>query len=298
MTLNQSRILVSGATGFIGSNLVQYFARQGHLVIGTYRDRSDNSKPKETENIQWLRLEDQLGSSTIDQVIALRPSHIVHTATAYKAHHSSSDITTMIDSNVKFGVELLQAAHLSGTQTFINLCSAWQAYKGEPDSARTLYAASKNAFLDFTKYFRDVHQLDSRNVYLFDTYGPHDSRGKILNLLLTHAQTKTPIEMSSGTQLINATHIDDVCRGISAVIDTKDSLIDYQLRNERSHTLREFVTLVEQIIEKKIPVTWDAKPDRPFEMLFDWNIAPTPNSWVPEITLEQGILQLWDTEFD
>ena len=75
--MHRLNILVTGATGFIGSKLVKKLSVSGHNVMGLTRS---NGKKLLNENIQWLEADLSVPASYRDQVKAFKPNVVIHTA--------------------------------------------------------------------------------------------------------------------------------------------------------------------------------------------------------------------------
>jgi len=136
---------------------------------------------------------------------------VIHLASLYLKDHQSKQINDLITSNLLFGTRLLEASVKSSVKSFINTGTLWQHYQDKHYSPVNLYAATKQAFEDIAQYYRETSDLFFATIYLNDTYGPGDTRKKILNIW--NSMTDSDIlDMSPGEQKINLLHIDDVVR--------------------------------------------------------------------------------------
>ena len=129
---------------------------------------------------------------------------------------------------------------------------------------------------------------------LFDTYGPRDDRKKLMWLLLEHAASGAPLPMSSGLQLVDLTHVDDVVAALLHVATGPPLGARLVARSGRPLTIRAVAALVEQVTGRAIDTRWGDRPARPREMERDWVVSGTDTSWRPQVDLPTGVAQLWD----
>lgn len=289
-----TRAFVTGGTGFIGRHLVRALDAAGVEVHVPTRAGSTR-RPGLPDGVRVHRLERP--SIDVTQVIEdVRPEIVYHLATHFSARHKPSEVADMVDSNVTLGTGVAQACTRTGAR-LVHTTSAWQHFGGAEYSPVSLYAATKQAFVDVLRYYIEVEGLDSREVCLFDTYGPDDDRGKLVNGLLSAAAGGTSLSMSSGSQLVDLTHVDDVVAGLRAAAASDQQVRRLVLRTGTVRTVRDVVRTVEHATGAPVAVTWGAHPDRPREMVEDWKVASDDIGWRATIELETGIRDLWQREF-
>jgi len=135
-------ILISGSTGFLGSYLLKSFIGMGHKVIALKRATSDTYRIEDNLNqcisydIDDIRLKSIFENHRIDIVI--------NTVTNYG--RSDNNISSIIDTNLMFGLKLLEESVLSNVQAFINSDTLL-----ERDI--NAYALSKAQLVDWMKFF-------------------------------------------------------------------------------------------------------------------------------------------------
>jgi nucleoside-diphosphate-sugar epimerase len=282
------RVLISGATGFIGSELTTSLVQQGANVSAITRSQPENKA------INWIQVND-CEPFPGEAVRNSNPEVIIHLATRFQAAHTPGDITALIQSNVEFGTQLLESGKDLGAR-FVNVSSSWQHYEGKPYSPVSLYAATKQAFTDIALYYAETG-LDYRDLSIYDTYGPTDQRNKLIRLLLIAARSGTPIDMGEGSQLINLLYVSDVVNAITRIAErTTQQMYNphkFVARAEKSITIKELVTTIEGVTGRTINAQWGARPERPREMLTDWQFGQLLPNWEPEVSLEKGIAQCW-----
>lgn len=147
------RVLVTGATGFVGQHLLPYLQGQRHEVYALVRPSTDGSRV--FANHLYVFEDD-----VMSLVAYLKENHIdgiIHLASLYIAEHKPEQIKSIVHSNVYLGTAIIEAAVKAGVKWFLNTGTIWQNYNVEPYSDKycpvNLYAASKQAFIDMAKYY-------------------------------------------------------------------------------------------------------------------------------------------------
>lgn len=286
-----SAVLVTGGTGFIGRHLVRALAADGADVHVLTRESSQR-RPDVPEGVTVHALPRPSVdvAALVDEVA---PGTVFHLATHFVARHRPDELADMVDSNVTLGTVVAEGAVRVGAR-LVHTTSAWQHFDGAEYDPVSLYAAMKQAFVDVLRYFQEVEGLDAREVCLFDTYGPDDDRGKLVGALLHHARQGTAVTMSSGRQLVDLTHVDDVVAALRAAAAHDGPVTRLVARGGAPLTVRELVDMVEEVSGRSLDVTWGAREDRPREMTRDWLVASDDIGWAPRVPLRDGLARLWE----
>jgi nucleoside-diphosphate-sugar epimerase len=276
------RALVTGATGFVGGWLVRRLLADGWAVDALVR-RDDVDLPA---GVTRHRIPDVDGLITL--VGDLQPEVCFHLATAFRGVHQPADIEEMVTANVGFGTALAEAVSAAGDCTFVNTGTVWQHFEARPYSPVSLYAAMKQAFSDVLQFYAEVHALPVVTLELTDTYGPGDTRAKLLPFLLQAARDGTTMEMTDGTQLIDLVHVEDAVGALLATAAGTPGET-YGATGGEAITLRELVTRFAAATGLTIDARWGVRPSRAREMLTPWMVSPPPPGWSPEVPLDVGL---------
>lgn len=286
------RVLLTGVTGFIGSHLATYLSAKGHVVFGLIR------KPIEDDELlarlNTINLCHFNEDALVDLMAEIKPDIVIHLASLYLTVHLYNQIDSLIRSNITFPTKLLEAMSVNNVTRFINTGTSWQHYNSASYDPVNLYAATKQAFDDIIKYYTSAKGFSCITLKLFDTYGPNDTRGKLISLLDSLAQNNETLSMSAGEQTIELTHIDDVCAAYLAaieLIDKKgpDSNECYGVFSNESYKLRELVEIYEKANDVKLNIKWGEKPYREREVMdLCKNLQNIPK-WEAKISLFEGL---------
>ncbi|MBF7067988.1 NAD(P)-dependent oxidoreductase [Campylobacter volucris] len=287
------KILLTGATGFIGTNFILQLYDKYEL-IALVRKSSNVNKIKDYCKIYYYEnfaiLKKNLQEEQIDGVL--------HLATLYLRCHSSEDLKDLIDSNILFGVELLEILHsINFSGWFINIGTFWQFYQNLPNNPLNLYAATKTAFLNIANYYIQVAKYKFVTILLNDTYGPNDWRPKIINLWKKSLETKEVVKMSGGKQIIDMLYIDDVVNAFEKCINnfedeknTNNAI--YALHSKERITLKQLSNIFEECVQEKLNIIWGALPYSDRENFIPFEGGEKLPNWEQKISFKEGILKL------
>ncbi|ACL22191.1 NAD-dependent epimerase/dehydratase [Desulfitobacterium hafniense DCB-2] len=293
-----NKVLVTGATGFIGSNLVKRLLKNNLEVHVVTRDRSHVEQSAISDSPVVIHQHDGTTAGMIEIFQAAQPEVVFHLAAKFVAEHESQDINELMDSNLLFGVQLLEAMAVTGVQQLVNTGTAWQHFEQEAYNPVNLYAATKQAFETLAAYYVRTGLLKMITLKLIDTYGPNDPRTKIFTLFKRISLSGERLNMSPGEQRLGLVYIDDVVDAFliagQYVEDLTDcEMLSYTVAPERLYSLREVAALYETISGKRMNIGWGERPYRSREVMEPY-VGPTLPDWEAKVSLAEGIRKCLD----
>jgi nucleoside-diphosphate-sugar epimerase len=278
------KILLTGATGFLGSALLRRLVDHGYDVVVLKRSFSDTWRISDL--VKKIVVYDVDRVSLIQIFEQQRIDIIVHTATNYGRQESS--LFDVLQDNLIFPSTLLEYGLKNKVDLFVNTDSFFN--KGFEIKHEYLpnYTLSKRLFVEVLRY--NSSKIRTVNCKLEHVYGPKDGPSKfipaIINLLLSN---KPEIALSTGIQKRDFVFVEDVVDLYSLIIENMEKLTfgfqEIEVGTGRITSIRELVTLMKEITQNSAStLAWGAVPNRVGEIdessadltkrIFDW-IAKT-----------------------
>lgn len=289
----ENKCVMTGATGYIGSHVLKYLLSKG-WVIHVIAD------PK----FGYANIEDVLPQIDVFEydgnILSLcnyfkrvKPDVVFHLAAAVITNYKPEQVPVLIQSNVQFGAEILEAMKYSETKLLVSTGSYWQNYNSDTYNPVDLYAATKEAFEKIVQFYVDAYGFRHVNLRLFDVYGEDDKRPKLWNALRDIAGTAQHIAVSPGEQLLDLIHISDVCTAYEAAylaLMNNVSILNetYGVRTGITHSLKDAISVLEKAIGKTIHVDYGLKPYKQREVMKPCSNYKFVPYWKSTISLEDG----------
>lgn len=281
-------ILLSGSSGFIGSNLLKHLKNEGYDLLLLVRNKYQH---KSLKKINYIVEKDLNFLNPDDQKIDL----IIHLATHFTSKHNWDDIDKLIDGNIKLGLKLLEVAKLHKAN-FINTSSFAQSISKAKPYAQNLYAQTKKSFQEILKYYCFNEEITAIDLELFDSYGLDDKRNKFYKLAIKDFTTGTNFQMSEGKQEICLTHVNDITEAIKiclSILPNLSSYNAYTLLNKRQiYILKDLAFELQRICESSSLIEngfYDYRKNEIFKLESEYQPLP---GWSPNISLSEGITEI------
>ena len=295
--MTKKKIIVTGGAGFIGNNFISRYHHKYDFYCLFNKNKIDKKF-----FISSLKI-DSNEKKIIKFFKRIKPDCVLHLASNYVKNNNISHINKLIESNVKFGVYILEAMKVSNCKKIINFGTMFQHKKNTNYYPQNLYAATKQAFENICYYYYLNWNIDCINLKLFDSYGPKDKRDKLLNNLLANKK-KIELEkkgaggggkkflINDRNNKLNLVHIHDICEAIKVSI----KLILSKKRYFKSFSLpsREPIKVFDVIkeVQKYKKINFKFLQDEKIKKFVSFNIRyPKLIGWKPKISIQEGLRQ-------
>ncbi len=235
-------ILLTGATGFLGSHLLAALLRQGFKVAILKRSTSDF----------WriTPLLEQINSYNIDQEPIEKAfdeqgiDAVIHTACCYG--RNGEPLSQVVETNLMFGLRLLDTAITYNTETFFNTDTLLH-------KQLNAYTHSKKQFVEWLE--QQSAKIRVINLKLEHMYGPKDDRKKFIPWLVDRLLTQaSEIKLTKGEQKRDFVYIDDVVSAYLHLLQSGHSLdtfSEFEVGAGETLAVRDFVQQLVSALEVK-----------------------------------------------
>ncbi|NEO55109.1 MAG: NAD(P)-dependent oxidoreductase [Okeania sp. SIO3B5] len=292
-------VLVTGATGFIGSQLVKHLLQHNYQVIILKRSFSDTS-----------RIQDSLSEITaydIDKCSIEKPFQdlgkidtVVHTATATGRRKES--LIEIFETNTAFPLKLLKAAKDFQAKTFINT-DTYVNKSNIPYQELGSYSLSKKHFQQWGKQIALAHKIEFFNVRLEYVFGIADYPNKLIPLVIKKILSNaSEVELTSGEQQRDFIHVEDVVLAYLLLLEKESEPSQYYQEYEvgmgKAISLRQLIEMLKELTEVQTKLKFGALPQRSGEIMFSQadTKAMEAIGWYPAKSLKERLMQTIEGE--
>jgi nucleoside-diphosphate-sugar epimerase len=217
-----SRVLVTGATGFVGRQALAPLVSAGHEVHAVAR-----APGPPLDGVTW-HAGDLLAPGAAERLVAgVGPSHLLHLA--WYAEHGRFWTSPENVRWVEASLALLRAFAAAGGRRAVlaGTCAEydWTAADGTfaedaPLAPATLYGAAKRGLHEVAAAFAAQAEIALAWGRLFFLYGPHEHPDRLVASVARAIAEGRPAEVSSGVQERDFMHVEDAARAFCAILDS------------------------------------------------------------------------------
>ena len=245
-------ILLTGSTGFIGSELLKYLSNYNKVYITVRKKYKINSNNK---NIIKIYFNSHKNLSY--KIKKLKIDTVVHCATHYVKNHNFKDIKELSESNILFGNIILENLKIMRVKKFVNFSTVWENYDGKKDNCYNLYSAYKAGFGKIISFYKKENKnIKFLNLVISDTFGLRDKRKKLVNLLKTNFKRNIVTKVISKNLYINLLNVKDIVSAIKLILKKNYKSDTYILKNKNNFKIYDIIKKIEKYSQKKIKVKW------------------------------------------
>jgi nucleoside-diphosphate-sugar epimerase len=289
------RLIIAGHKGYIGSHLTSSILNSNHEAFGLGR----NENLYFVENIATRA---QIFQGSFDQISSFLQSRkevfdcFINLAAETTKNSSFKDIEMLCNSNLIFNSLFAKLAVELNVPRYCFTSTYSVSLDGKSYNPQTFYAATKFASEKLLDYFSNSHGLKVVKLHLYDIYGPHHDKGKIVSLLVKALMNEEPLELSKGTQEFCPLFIVDACNAIYRAINLEfeETFREFSVMGPEVFTIKELAYEVSEAWGR----TWGVNqlsftPRLRFnEIMKALPIYKPLPGWFPEYDLKKGIAMI------
>ena len=286
-------VLLTGATGFLGSHLLEALLKEGYTAIVLKRSTSNLRRIEHFVSTVTCYDIDRV---TLDRAFQENPvDAVIHTACHYG--RNSDPLHEVVSTNLLFGMSLLEAAKMHRAKIFLNTDTSLPKFLNG-------YTLSKKHFSEWLCHQSgDVQAVNLRVEHM---YGPGDDDTKFLPWLFKQFDTRVDtLNLTAGEQKRDFVHVSDVVTAYLVALSQHarlDHVSSIDIGSGKLTTIKDVVENVREFyVDQYGPIPTVLKfgviPYRKGEMMrADIDLSElTALGWRPVVSLAEGIQQLMES---
>lgn len=306
------KALVTGATGFIGINLIKELLAKKWEVYVLLREDSNIKSICEITALHYLYEKDIIINHKNTFEIEIKFKNVprfdvcFHLA-AYGVDYKKQDIYKMIDGNIKYTLKVLEFCNVNGTGKFINTgsCFEYGANKGvklkedEILNPKSYYAIAKVAAENMATLYAKNNSMNLITVRPFSVFGEGEGFHRLIPELFTSAILGKPLKMTNGEQVRDYLYVKDLVNGFIELAESDAPKYEvFNLCSGKEIKIKEIVHIVLKITNcDKSLFLFGHIPYRNNEVMYfvgDNSKINKYTIWKPTYSLEEGLERTYE----
>ena len=292
-----NKVLLTGATGFIGSHVARLLVNSGTKVFALIRENSNLWRIQDIlSEIQILRADLHDSTKLKSELGKIKPDICIHLAWYLepRKYTDSLENISMLHDSLNFSLRLAEA----GCRRIVGVGTCFEYKMGSeclsessPVKPQTLYAACKLSLLTILEQISRQTGMEVIWPRPFYLYGPYESEKRLVPSVICSLLRNQPTKTTKGEQVRDYLHVSDVASALWAVTRSKLSG-PVNIGSGKPVTVGDIVELVGKIINKPELIKLGALPYGPDENMYicaDNRRLLENTDWKPQYSLEQGL---------
>ncbi len=299
--MTNNRIFITGAGGFIGSNLTKKLSSLGYDIHIILKPGSNPFRLNEIKDRINIHSTDLLDKAQLPKLLKkINPNIIYHLAT-HGAYSFQNDREKIIDVNIMGTLNLLEASRkIDYGSLIVTGTSSEYGFKKHPmketDALEptSFYAASKASTTLISQVFAKEFKKPISILRPFSVYGPYEEKSRFVPTIIRALFEGKEISLTSGSQRRDLVYIDDVVDAYLSFLSKNRTLEGevFNLGTGRQYTNDDVVKILFKVTGKKTKVKKGAFPKKTWDTSFwvaDISKSKKILKWQPKVTLEEGL---------
>ena len=302
-----TRVLVTGASGFIGSNLTHNLIKTNDEVNVLVRKKSNLWRINDILSECSVHTVDLSDFEEVRNLIRKVKPEIVYHCAAFGVYPNQKDISKNVQTNVVGTLNLLMSLHEnSELERLVNLGSVFEyGYRSnsikETDSTQPFdpYSVTKVSQTKLVEYYSHQKKLPGVTLRIFTPYGIFEEPGRLVSDVMVATVKKKPLKIFSRNAKRDFVYIDDVVNALIKA-SSKPGIEGeiFNIGSGNATSVEEIVDLVCKVTKINLDVSWHDEDQREYNKTDTNGIADLQKvrkmDWKPEVSLKDGLSRTYD----
>jgi len=297
-----SKVLVTGAGGFIGAEVCKQLLKNKYRVIAVVSPFSKSSRLDDIKNKITITKCNLADEKSVEKIFKKnKPEHVLHLATHGVYTYQQQDVDRIVTDNFLMTVNLLKMSEKYNVKKFINTGSVFEygSHRGKVKETDVnlsdilnKYSAVKMATTALVNSYSDKLQVITLRP--FTTYGPDEDSTRFMKATIKRALNNEPIRIVKGV-VRDFIFVEDVANAY--IKSLKNNFISGEvlsIASGKKQTLDNVTMIVKKLVKSKSEIIFDEKYVRSKESacFADISKAKKTIKWSPKFTILQGIKKM------
>ncbi len=297
-----AKVLITGATGFIGSHLEPRLAEEGYQVYALQRQIAGRYVQGQTGNAVFCDLRDFFAVRKV--VAELQPDIVVHLAAISPVAYSYDHPQEVISVNTIGTVNLAEAClrevpsfrHFlfAGTSEEYGIQKEFPIKETAQLKPNSPYSVSKVAADTYLQYMAGAYRFPVTILRPFNTYGRKQDTHFVVERIITQALRSPQVRLGNIKAVRDLLYVDDHVAAYLTCLRQPEKAVGqvFNFCTGRGVKIEEVALLVGQLLKRKLEIITNAIPERPLDILTligDSTRAQEVLGWAPKFSLEEGL---------
>jgi nucleoside-diphosphate-sugar epimerase len=290
------RVLITGANGFLGRNLVEYFLKTDCKILAI--SRNFNNIKDILNKISFIQVENNQYNSIVSDILKFEPDIVIHAAWSGGNSYKNSNSLDQFSENIPQSNFLLKI--LKPNSIFMGIGSFAEygelnckAEESQIENPTTFYGLSKLNFKEISKLYCSQNSIRWKWIRPCYIYGPGDVQTRLIPSVINKFLNKQPVNLDRCEVLIDYLYIDDFCEAILAITESSMDGI-YNVCSGLEYNLQDVIKNIHDIMGRPSPLTFNCFASRELSSSYicgNNEKLKTHSSWLPKIDLRCGLIK-------
>ena len=291
------KVLITGASGFVGSHVARLLVAEGCEVYALVRESSNRWRIRDILPSMYLRQSDLVAFENVNTYLQeIKPELCIHLAW-YAVPGKYLNSQENLDS-IQASINLLSQLAELGCKRFVGIGTCFEydlslGYLSESSLTKpiTLYAATKVALSTILQQFAQITEMEVAWIRLFYQYGPMEDERRLIPGIISSLLRDEVVKTTKGEQIRDFLHIEDVASAIWAVAKSNVSGV-VNVGSGQPVTVGQILLELGNLLGKPDLVHLGALPYRPNDPMFicaNNELLRKKTDWTQKYNLTTGL---------